>query len=72
MEYVESGKRLPLKVSCCTKVMFTGACDASFPTMTNLLTSLAAAGVATIVASGNDGETNRMPWPACVSPADSP
>lgn len=46
----------------------SSACDSSDP-RTNVINSLRAAGVATVIASGNDGFTNAVSTPGCVSSA---
>lgn len=50
---------------------YTGFCDASNPTMTTKIKNLRAAGIATVVASGNDGYANALNSPACISAAIS-
>jgi subtilisin family serine protease len=53
--------------------LFSGNCDTggTHPTMKTKLDALRAGGVAPVVASGNDGVTNQMSSPACVSSAIS-
>ncbi len=50
---------------------FTVPCDANFPGETTLLTDLRARGVATVVASGNDGLNGTLTAPACIGSAIS-
>lgn len=46
----------------------SSACDSSDP-RTNVINNLRAAGVATVIASGNDGFTNAVSTPGCISSA---
>ncbi len=46
---------------------FTSACDTS--SLKPTIDALRAKGIATVVASGNDGETSRVSLPACISSA---
>ena len=48
-----------------------GACDANFPALAAVIDNLRTAGIATVVASGNDGFINAISWPACISSAIS-
>ena len=50
---------------------FTSNCDANNPGMTAAINSLRSVGIATIIASGNDGHTNALGSPACISSAIS-
>ena len=45
----------------------TTACDASSPAMTSVINSLRSAGIATVIAAGNDGNTGAISFPACIS-----
>jgi subtilisin family serine protease len=45
------------------------ACDASLPTTAALVNNLAAAGVATVIAAGNDGSSTMVSFPGCVTNA---
>ncbi|MFN0253889.1 MAG: S8 family peptidase [Kofleriaceae bacterium] len=49
--------------------MHTSACDATFPAMKTAIDNLAAAGIATVIAAGNDGYTNAIGFPGCISSA---
>jgi hypothetical protein len=51
--------------------LFSSTCDSSDPLMAQALNSLKANGVATFAASGNDGLSNRLNSPACMSAAIS-
>lgn len=57
--------------------LFSGSCDTSNPATTSLIGNLRAAGVATVIASGNNGQSGRpgtqprMSSPACISSAVS-
>ncbi len=42
-------------------------CDANFPAQKELFDQLLDAGVIPVAASGNDGLTNQVAWPACLS-----
>jgi subtilisin len=46
-------------------------CDSNFPSMKASIDNLRSAGIATVVASGNDGYTNSLSGPACISSAIS-
>jgi subtilisin len=46
---------------------FTAICDATFPSAVAAIGNLRTVGVATIIASGNDGYTNALSFPACIS-----
>ena len=50
---------------------FTAACDASAPGLTTVITSLRTAGVATVIAAGNNGNPAAISYPACISKAIS-
>lgn len=47
----------------------TSSCDNDFISMANAVSSLRAAGIATVVASGNSGYTSSIAFPACLSNA---
>ena len=44
-------------------------CDASLPATATLVNNLAAAGVATVIAAGNDGSNTQVSFPGCLSNA---
>src|SRR6185295_7914137 len=46
-------------------------CDDLLPAMTTVIQNLKAAGIATVIASGNDGLTNAISFPACIGAAVS-
>lgn len=46
-------------------------CDALFPSLKAAIDNLRSIGIATIIASGNDGHTGAMSAPACISSAVS-
>jgi subtilisin family serine protease len=48
---------------------YTSACDADGTAIKAAIDSLAAAGIPVLIASGNDGYTNAVGYPACVSNA---
>ena len=50
---------------------FFANCDTDNPSMTAVISNLRAAGVATVIASGNEGFTNAVSFPACISSAIS-
>ncbi len=50
---------------------YTSACDTAVPEYKTAIDQLRAAGIATVTSSGNDGFTNAMHEPACVSTAIS-
>ena len=50
---------------------FTSNCDSDYPPVTAAIRNLRSAGIATVVASGNDGFTNSLSYPACISDAVS-
>jgi subtilisin family serine protease len=49
--------------------MNTSACDANYPAIKTAIDNLAAAGIATVIAAGNDGYTNAVGFPGCISSA---
>jgi hypothetical protein len=49
--------------------MNTGACDGTYPSIKTAIDNLAAAGIATVIAAGNDGYTNAVSFPGCISSA---
>ena len=51
--------------------LYSGTCDGVNTATTSAINALRAAGVATVVASGNNGSTTDMSWPACISSAVS-
>jgi subtilisin family serine protease len=42
-------------------------CDSAAPAMKAVIDNLRSVGIATVVASGNNGFTDRLLWPACIS-----
>ena len=50
---------------------FTSTCDAEEPQMTAQINNLRSVGIATVVASGNDGNPDALSFPACISSAVS-
>lgn len=50
---------------------FTGACDTFRPSLTTMINQLKAAGIATVIASGNNGWQDGTSWPSCISSAVS-
>jgi subtilisin family serine protease len=50
---------------------FSAPCDDYFPTLTKAIAALRDVGIATIVASGNNGYTHAISAPACISHAIS-
>ncbi|MCG6114915.1 MAG: S8 family serine peptidase [Mesorhizobium sp.] len=49
--------------------LFPSTCDNERPSTTTLVNMLASAGIATVVAAGNDGSNTQVSWPACISSA---
>lgn len=49
--------------------MNTSACDSTYPSIKAAIDNLAAAGIATVIAAGNDGYTNAVGFPGCISSA---
>ena len=50
---------------------YPATCDTLVPSTTALINQLKAAGIATIIASGNNGASSRISFPACISSAVS-
>jgi subtilisin len=50
---------------------YTSYCDAQFPEYKTIIDTLRAANIATVVSSGNDGHSNALMSPACISTAIS-
>lgn len=50
---------------------YTASCDAANPTMTTKIKNLRSYGIATVIASGNNGYNNGISSPACISAAVS-
>ena len=50
---------------------YTSTCDAVMPTYKNTIDTLRSAGISSIFASGNDGYTDGISFPACISTAIS-
>lgn len=46
-----------------------GVCDASVPTYAQVVTKLRNAGIAVVIAAGNEGFTNAVAFPGCISTA---
>lgn len=51
--------------------VFPSACDASFPALADAINNLRDVGIATVVAAGNNGSTQGLSPPACISSAIS-
>ncbi|MDR9392552.1 MAG: S8 family serine peptidase, partial [Trueperaceae bacterium] len=51
--------------------LYVAACDDELPNATAVIESLVSQGVAVVAASGNDGVTNALAWPACIGAATS-
>lgn len=51
--------------------LFSATCNTLVPAVTTAFANLRAAGIMPVVASGNDGRTNRISYPACISTAVS-
>src|SRR5262249_29123233 len=49
----------------------TATCDASFPSFKTVIDSLSSANIATVIASGNDGNAGGISSPGCISSAVS-
>ncbi|MEQ1788625.1 MAG: S8 family serine peptidase, partial [Acidimicrobiales bacterium] len=60
-----------VNLSVATSITFAGACDSDplldAPSFRQLFDQLKARGIATVVASGNDGKVGSIAFPACVS-----
>jgi subtilisin family serine protease/uncharacterized cupredoxin-like copper-binding protein len=50
---------------------FTSNCDGEEPQLTAQINNLRSVGIATVIASGNDGNTRALAFPACISSAVS-
>jgi len=50
---------------------FKRTCDSAYPAMTAAIANLRAAGIATVIASGNGGFMDSMSFPGCISQAVS-
>lgn len=50
---------------------YSSNCDATIPSLKTAIDNLRAAGIATVIASGNDGSTSSISLPACISTAIS-
>ncbi|MGV6859744.1 MAG: S8 family peptidase [bacterium] len=48
---------------------YFNACDGLYPSYTDIIDSLKAAGIATVIASGNDDYVDSVGFPACISSA---
>ncbi len=46
---------------------FTSSCDGENTVMTNIVSLLKSAGIATVAAVGNEGKRGRISYPACIS-----
>jgi len=51
--------------------LFTTNCNGTNPAMKAAIDNLRSIGIATVIASGNDGSTNGISYPACISSAIS-
>lgn len=51
--------------------LYTSPCDTAFPAYKSAIDNLRSVGIATVIASGNDGSSNAISPPACVSSAIS-
>lgn len=60
-----------VNLSLGTLTTFASSCDSILPAMAAIINELKAAGIATVVASGNGGVSNGMSLPACMSGAVS-
>ena len=62
-----------VNLSVATSTRFAGACDSGSDgaAFRDIFAALAARGIAPVVASGNNGDANRIAFPACVSTAIS-
>lgn len=60
-----------VNMSLGSEVTFSSTCDSSLPAMAAAIDQLKAAGIATVVSSGNGGVTNGLSFPACISGAIS-
>lgn len=49
--------------------VYASSCDTVDPAMTNIINNLRNAGIATIIASGNSGNSGGISFPACISSA---
>jgi subtilisin family serine protease len=47
--------------------LYSNACDADYPLMSDAITNLKSVGIATIAAAGNDGDPTGITAPACIS-----
>jgi subtilisin family serine protease len=54
-----------------TVATYSSKCDRTFPAMAAMIEQLEAAGIATVVSSGNEGVSNGISLPACFSKAVS-
>jgi hypothetical protein len=50
---------------------YDAICDSSFPSFKSAIDNLRAAGIATVIASGNNGYSDSISFPACISSAIS-
>lgn len=50
---------------------YTSNCDSSYPAYKTAIDNLRSVGIATVIASGNNGYTNGISFPACISTAIS-
>ena len=50
---------------------YSGTCDGAYPAMTAAIANLKSAGIATVVAAGNDYYSDSASFPACISGAVS-
>ncbi len=50
---------------------YSGTCDRAYPAMTAAIANLRSAGIATVIAAGNEYYTDSIAFPACISSAIS-
>ena len=60
-----------VNMSLGSAVRYATTCDGELPSITAAINQLKAAGIATIIASGNNGDSRRIAFPACISSAVS-
>lgn len=69
---VDEGRRFAsVNMSLGSAATYTGTCDGTGPAMKTAIDSLRNVGVLVVVSAGNDYESNRMSYPACISSAFS-
>lgn len=60
-----------VNMSLGTEDTYSSSCDRSIPAIKAMIDQLKAAGIATVISSGNDGVSNGLSMPACISSAVS-